>query len=343
MTDLATFILQPGQVVLNKYEVIRPLGAGNFGQVFQVLNQNLQQHSALKVVFVADPAAHRAVVEAQVMSLCGHDHVVKILTADVFEDHVLIEMEYIDGGSLGDRLNREFVPVVDSINYVKQILFALEFAHSRGFVHRDVKPGNIMLGARYAKLSDFGTAMHPASGIAATELFYRPHASPEAVNNFEFSPLSDVYAAGMTLQRAANNRPMWGDLRKDEAAFRQDILDGKLAARLGHAQWVPRALKTVLNRACASDPSKRFQSAVAFRQALEGLNLVRPWTRISADEWSCEPDGRPELLRYVPKGHRVEHLVNRRRKLENCKSYATEREARQGLERTVAELTSASR
>ena len=68
MTDLATFILQPGQVVLNKYEVVRPLGAGNFGQVFQVLNQNLQQHSALKVVFVADPAAHRAVVEAQVMA-----------------------------------------------------------------------------------------------------------------------------------------------------------------------------------------------------------------------------------------------------------------------------------
>ena len=142
-------------------------------------------------------------------------------------------MEYIDGGSLGDRLNREFVPVVDSINYVKQILFALEFAHSRGFVHRDVKPGNIMLAPGYAKLSDFGTAMHPASGIAATDLFYRPHASPEAVNNFEFSPLSDVYAAGMTLQRSANNRAMWGDLRKDEAAFRQDILDGKLAGRLG--------------------------------------------------------------------------------------------------------------
>lgn len=345
MTDLTTFVLQPGQVVLNKYEVVRPLGAGSFGQVFQVFNRNLQQFSALKVVFVTDPAAHMAVVEAQVMNLCGHDHVVKILTADAFESHVLIEMEYIEGGSLGDRLNREFVPVVASINYVKQILFALEFAHSRGFVHRDVKPGNIMLAPRYAKLSDFGTAIHPASGIGATDprFFYRPHGSPEAVNNHEFSPLSDVYAAGLTLQRAANNRPMWGDLRNDEAAFRQDILDGKLASRLGHEQWVPRALKTVLNRACANDSSKRFQSAAAFRQALEGLKLVRAWTRVSTDEWTCEYDGKPELLRYVPKGYRVEHLVNGRRNRPNCTTFSSEREARQGLERKVAELTSSSR
>nr|WP_246550016.1 serine/threonine-protein kinase [Bradyrhizobium liaoningense] len=335
--------MQPGQVILNKYEVVRPLGAGHFGQVFQVFNRNLQQHSALKVVFVEDPAAHRAVVEAQAMSLCGHDHVVKILTADVFESHVLIEMEYIDGGSLGDRLIREFVPVVDSINYVKQILFALEFAHSRGFIHRDVKPGNIMLAPRYAKLSDFGTAIHSASGIAATDLFYRPHASPEAVNNNEFSPLSDVYAAGMTLQRAANNRAMWGELRNDQAAFRQDILNGKLASRLGYAPWVPRALKTVLNRACANDLSKRFQSAVAFRQALEGLKLVRPWVRVSVDEWICEHDGKLELLRYVPKQHRVEYFINGRRKLKSSKTYTTEREARQGLERTVAEFTSVSR
>ena len=183
------------------------------------------------------------VVEAQAMSLCGDDHEERVPTADVFEDHVLIEMEYIDGGSLGDRLNREFVPVVDSINYVKQIFFALEFAHSRGVVHRDVKPGNIMLVPRYASFPTSARrctpplALQPPSSSIGLMPFGRPSIT-------SFSPLSDVYAAGMTLQRAANNRPMWGDLRKDEAAFRQDILDGKLAGRLGHAQWVPRALKT---------------------------------------------------------------------------------------------------
>jgi len=276
------------------------------------------------------------------MSLCGHDHVVKILTADVFDGAVLIEMEFIQGGSLGDRLSREFVPVVESLNYVKQILFALEYAHARGFVHRDVKPGNIMLAPRNAKLSDFGTAVHSSGiGVTSMELFYRPHASPEAVNNQEFSPLSDVYAAGMTLQRAANNVPGWGHIREDEAAFRQDILDGKLPRRLGHAEWVPRALKTILNRACSSDPAKRYQSAAEFRQALERLSLLRPWRWLSPDEWICEHRGRTEVVRYVGgKRPAVEHMVGSRRKRENCLSFSTEREARRCLERLVADLTS---
>jgi serine/threonine protein kinase len=119
MSDLVPLLLQPGQFVLNKYEVMHHLGTGNFGQVFKVFNRNLQQISALKVVIVDNPAEHRAVIEAHAMSLCEHDHVVKILTADVFDNSVLIEMEFIEGGSLGDRMAREFVPVIDSVNYVK--------------------------------------------------------------------------------------------------------------------------------------------------------------------------------------------------------------------------------
>ncbi|GLR89454.1 serine/threonine-protein kinase [Bradyrhizobium iriomotense] len=342
MSDPVKPLLTPGEIVLNKYKVIQMLGFGQFGQVFKVWNHNLQQFSALKVVIVRDPSQHRALIEAQAMSLCGHDHVVKIHTADEFNGAVLIEMEFIEGGSLGDRLLREFVPVADSIVYVKQILFALEYAHGRGFVHRDVKPGNIMLAPRNAKLSDFGTAIHAESGLGATalEFFYRPHASPEAANNQEFSPLSDVYAAGMTLQRAANNTPAWGHVRKDEASFRQDILNGKLPQRLGHADWVPRALKTILNRACSGDQAKRYKSAADFRQALERLSILRPWARLSPDEWRCEYDGRVELVRYVPgKKPSIEHLVGSRRKRVNCGSFATEREARRQMERLVAQLT----
>lgn len=106
MANPATPPLQRGQVILNKYEVLRSLGRGHFGQVFQVFNRNLRQISALKVILVENPESHKAVVEAQAMSLCGHDHVVMILTADVFDGPVLIEMEYIEAGSLGDRLRR---------------------------------------------------------------------------------------------------------------------------------------------------------------------------------------------------------------------------------------------
>jgi serine/threonine-protein kinase len=339
MPELTAPLLQLGQLVLNKYEVLRFLGSGQFGQVFQVFNRNLQQVSALKVIIVKNPESHRAEVEAQAMSLCGHDHVVRILTADVFESSVLIEMEYIEGGSLGDRLLREFVPVADAVTYVKQILFALELAHAKGFVHRDVKPGNIMLAPRTAKLSDFGTAIHTPTGVRVMDGFYLPHASPEAVNGYEFSARSDVYAAGVTLLRTVNNMAGWGSVWRDDASFRRDIANGDVPRRIGHREWVPRALKLILNRACAKDPDRRFQRAADFRQALEGLRMARSWIRSSQDEWVCRHEGRMEVLRYVPgKRSGVEYLVEGRRRTEHC-SWDTEREGRLALERAVAALT----
>lgn len=193
MDDLQ--MIEPGTVILGKYEVVRPLGRGQFGAVYLVFNRNLTVHSALKVVSVTDPDRHVAVVEAQATSLCGHDHVVKIRTADRFDEGVLIELEYLDGGSLSDRLKSGFVPIGDSISYMKHVLFALDFAHSKGIIHRDVKPANIMISGNIAKLSDFGTAIHPESGARVTDDFYRPHASPEAQNLNEFSARSDVFAA----------------------------------------------------------------------------------------------------------------------------------------------------
>lgn len=163
MSAVAQITFQPGQILLNKYEVIRPLGAGHFGEVYHVVNRNLGHEAALKLVRVTDPSRHRAHIEAQAQHLCNHDNVVKIHTADILNGAVLIEMEFIPDGSLGDRLAREFVPIVDSIGYLKHVLYALEHAHTRDIIHRDVKPANIMLAGKTAKLSDFGTVIQPST------------------------------------------------------------------------------------------------------------------------------------------------------------------------------------
>jgi hypothetical protein len=160
------------------------------------------------------------------------------------------------------------------------------------------------------------------------------------VNGYEFTARSDVYAAGLTLLRAVNNMAGWGHAWRDDVSFARDIANGDVPARIGHREWVPRALKLILNRACAKDPDRRYQRAADFRQALEGLPLTRSWTRSSQDEWTCQHDGRTEILRYVPSRHHgVEYLVAGRRKTEHCSMWDTEREARLALERTVAALT----
>lgn len=340
MNSPLPLLVQPGQVILNKYQVLKPLGAGRYGQVFQVRNLNLGLISALKIVLVSEPDRHKAVVEAQAQSLCGHDHVVEVRTADVFDRSVLIEMEFIEGGSLGDRLLREFVPVADSVSYVKHILYALEHAHARGIVHRDVKPGNIMLAPNGAKLSDFGTATHPSTGISVIDEFYMPHASPEAANGGSFSPASDVFATGLTLMRAINNMAAWGHIITDDGSWRNAVANGSIPALVGFPDYVPTPLKKILNTACAPGYEDRYPRAAAFRQALERLRFARRWVRLGPDEWSCEHAGKPEILRYLDGGQpRTEYVVNGRRRTEFCRTFPTEREARRALERAVASTT----
>ena len=325
--------------MLNKYEIVRPLGSGRFGDVFLVINQNLGRASALKLIRVANPVEHRAVVEAQAQSLCGHDHVVKVLTADVFEGAVLIEMEYLEGGSLADRLLQGFVPVVETIGYLKQILFALKHAHNRGIVHRDVKPGNIMLTGGIAKLSDFGTVIHPESGVRVSDHFYRPHASPEAINNDEFSAASDVFAAGMTLLRAVNNMTEWDAVLRN-AAWLALVHEGKLANLMGYADHMPPKLKRIIKKALNPNVADRYSTAAALRQELERLRPARLWIRLNDNEWTCTFDGREEHAFFRP-GTKpsVVYTVGGRRRLQDCQSYRTEREARTRLAELVARST----
>lgn len=339
MTIPGTIKLTPGQIILNKYEILRPLGSGRFGEVFHVLNRNMGHESALKIVHVDDPARHRAVVEAQAQYLCKHDHVVKVLTADVFDGAVLIEMEYIASGSLAAILKREFVPIADSISYIKQVLFAIEHAHNRGIIHRDVKPGNILISGNIAKLSDFGTVIHPETGIKVTDEFYRPHASPEAAQANEFSAASDVFAAGMTLLRAVNNDARWENLLSTQQ-WRKLVHEGTLASHVGFSPQVPSRLKRIINKATNYEISERYSSAAAFRQDLERLRPAKRWTRLNDNSWICTHQGKEEiLLLAVGAKPSITYTIGGRRRVKDCMEFRTERDARRRLDRMIADST----
>lgn len=333
-------LFQPGDVVIGKYRIDVALGAGRYGEVYRVFNTAMGHMSALKVINVQDPALHKAGIEAQAHALCQHDHVVKILTADVLNGAVLIEMELIDGQSLEDRLFAGFVPVLESLSFIKDILFALEYAHARGIIHRDVKPGNIMLCAGRAKLSDFGVALHPETGLSPSghSHFYLPHASPDAYNDNSFSASSDVFSTGLTLLRAVNNLPDWrGAL--GGADWQVLVGNGKLAEQMGVAPYVPRALKTIINKAVHRDPDQRYESATKFREALQRLRPARSWLRESDDLWSCVFKGKAEVVRFLPATNAVDYLVSGRRQSFESKRFDTELQARAYMAKLVGELT----
>jgi len=194
--------------------------------------------------------------------------------------------------------------------------------------------------AHVAKLSDFGTIIQPDSGVRVTDLFYQLHAPPEAVNFQEFSAMSDVFAAGLTLLRIAKNMPGWGSLLDDEVKLREDIQNGRLAQRIGFAGFIPSKIKSILKIACAPNPRERYQSAALFRQALERLRFTRRWVRTSDNEWRAEIGRRQETVCYVENRQpSVEYISGTRRQREYCKSFRTEREARQYLHKVIAQTT----
>ena len=236
-------ILQEFQTYLNKFYVERFLGSGFFGEVYKVINTAVGRVSALKAIRVSDPLNHKAIVEAQAQNICSHDNVVKIYGADVVEvgnvSFVLIEMEFIEFGSLEDRLRREFVPICDSVSCMKDVLFALHHAHGNGIIHRDVKPGNILLAKPRVKLSDFGVAYHAPSSLSAMNLFYQPHGPPEAFSVGDVRPQHDVFAAGVTLFRAVNNIQDWSHRLSCINDLDALYVSGRLIEIIGFQSYVP--------------------------------------------------------------------------------------------------------
>jgi serine/threonine-protein kinase len=324
------------------------LGGGNFGDVYLCDNTMLAQESALKVVSI-DPAISNApALEAQLLNLSQHAHIVKVRSAAEWQDatgkdHLLIEMEYVLGGSLEDAIRTE-IPIGELVSLMKNVLFALDHAHP-DVIHRDVKPANILLGGG-GQLSDFGIAMVASTGASVSNLAYVLNRAPECFPpSSTFDVATDIYAAGLALFRALNVVTDWK--RSLLAAFTNPAgaLDqmkaGTVIEGVGFHPRVPKALQKVVKKACAKHASKRYPSAAAFRDALESLKIDRDWRRIAPDTWECLYKGLSERLVITGKGilFEVDYTRNGRRKLSKHRSGLTQADALKYVYELIAETT----
>ena len=147
---------------LGPYEILAPIGAGGMGEVYKARDTRLDRIVAIKVLSGRHSALEvireRFEREGYAVSRLNHPHICRLYDVGAQDGVNYLVMEYLEGDTLAARLQKGHLPVAQALTYAVQILSALDRAHRSGMVHRDVKPGNIMLTADGAKLLDFGLA-----------------------------------------------------------------------------------------------------------------------------------------------------------------------------------------
>jgi serine/threonine protein kinase len=253
------------------------IGHGGMGAVWRAYEPLLGREVAIKVIAAdaadSDITRQRFVLEARAGAAIDHPNVVQIHAVGQIEDVLYIAMQLIEGPSLGDVVDREvWVEAARAVPIVCQIANALEVAHERGLVHRDVKPRNILLqtlgGVEHAYLADFGLARFVAgSGLTrAGDLIGTPaYMAPEQVRGDSVDGRADIYALGCVLHQALTG----------QEPFPRPLVHEIYAAHL-HAEAPPPsscnslvddAFDSVVLKALAKAPGDRFSSCSAFEQA----------------------------------------------------------------------------
>ncbi|MEZ4364539.1 MAG: serine/threonine-protein kinase [Kofleriaceae bacterium] len=271
--------LRPGAVLANRYRVQRLLGRGGMGAVYLCDDEVLGELVALKVIssaWATDQAAmiERFKREAQAARRVSSPNVIRIHDLGEASGRFLyLSMEYFPGRTMSQVMaQRGLVPLKDCHDYLGQICDGLAAAHDVGVIHRDLKPGNVLIGERGAvKIIDFGLAKATAvEGMTATgALLGTPHyMAPEQIRGKNVDARADVYALGALAFHLLTGRPPFGGDNAIAVGFAH-LTEAPPTVRSLRPE-VPEALDEMIGRALAKDPATRPGDARAFRAAIDG-------------------------------------------------------------------------
>ena len=273
------------------YEVVAKIGAGGMGNVFRATDHqtgNAVAIKQLKATIAIEETVFRFMREGEALRQLNHPNIVSLLDmVQVAGDHYLI-MELVEGGSLAQHLNGTPWPARDSAELIEVLARAVEYAHTQGVVHRDLKPGNILLSAKrdlptalqsartsQPKLTDFGLATRIDETVAAdgatktgAVMGTPSYIAPEQASGKtrEIGPGVDIYALGAILYELLTGRPPFrGETPLDTVL--QVLHDDPVPPKRLHP-LVPRDLETICLKCLNKQPAKRYPSALALAEDL---------------------------------------------------------------------------
>ena len=263
---------------LGPYVLETVLGEGAIGVVFRAAADD-GSVVALKILRTElsrdDVYRRRFAREARIASVVRHRHLVPILDLGEARGYRYLAVEYVDGGSLRDRLDTEGSLAIDaSIELVAQVGSAIDALHAQGIVHRDVKPSNVMLDAHgRAAVTDFGLAKGPAYTVLTTPghvMGTLDYIAPELIRGEGSGPPGDIYALGCMVYECLSGSPPFGDRHVLDVVNAH--LEGTPADLSERRPDVPLALADVIAGAMAKQPDERPRTGIAFAHLLRAAS-----------------------------------------------------------------------
>jgi len=268
-------------VVADRYRVSEVLGLGAWGIVYRALDLRNDREVALKILrveFAGSASAERFRREIAILARLDHPSIVALYDSGEIDGAPWYAMSYVHGESLQQRLAREkSLPIIDSLNIAREVAVALAHAHASGVVHRDIKPGNILLQDGRVFVADFGIA-RAISGAAREEwksssgfqIGTPGYMSPEQVAaDVTIDGRADIYSTGCVLyEMLAGEKPFSGS--SASALMARHIFD-PVPPLSTVRRALPKSVEAVVYRALAKSPADRFGSAAEFAEVLEAV------------------------------------------------------------------------
>ncbi len=282
------------------YRDLHLLSRGSTAEVYRAVQERLNRLVAIKVLRLDDLTTIDQVEHelATAVRLSQHPHIVSIIDTGFVAGRPYLVMEFCEEGSYAQILARRGpLSVPEAMDVAIKVADALQAAHSIGFIHRDVKPANILRSRFGPALTDFGIARRPAelSGTVTLNKLTPYHAAPEALRREPQSAASDVYSLGSTLWNLLAGYPPFaspGEQEPDPFEYREKVLTR--TAPLIPRPDVPVWLQSEISRAMAKTPESRHPSAAAFAEALR-----RGWAQWTGQPWTS-PTAYPPLEPTAP-------------------------------------------
>ncbi len=272
----------------SSYTIERELTGGGMARVFVAVDGDLARKVVIKILppdLAASVSADRFRREILTVARLQHPHIVPVLKAGDIDGLPYFVMPYVDGESLDIRLRRtRTVSVREALGILKDVARALAFAHERGVVHRDIKPGNVLLAAGSATVTDFGVALALSTarrsgeggagltltGVSLGTILYM--APEQAASDPEIDGRADIYSLGITAYEMLSGAAPFAGLNPREMLTARLTLPPPPLATV--RRDVPSGLERLIARCLAIDPADRPQTAAELVEALESPDVI---------------------------------------------------------------------